>query len=187
MPLFKYEIIKKSKVEGDIYQRYAPEIKTLEKLGFDDLNFIREVSFPFSAVAFCFIYPYMWYKGEIFRVEWPLRYVLFNALMTSSQDGTYAQIFALGVKFHTHFINGTILVSTPTENTVIDKRHRFYKYGVGQSLTVMQLWESHCARVAEMEWEAKGIDHDLSLEKFEQICDKESQLELGGTPQSTTY
>jgi hypothetical protein len=74
MPLTQYEAIHKSKLEYQLKERYQNEITQLEKLGFSELHFVREVTFPFSAVVLFWMYPVLKGRGEIFHIEKPLRF-----------------------------------------------------------------------------------------------------------------
>ena len=109
MKTFRYEIIKKSKAEADIQARYAQEIKELTSLGFGEMQYVREVVFPFSALVFFWMLPVLRREKEVFSIEWPLRVVRMYPVLIHRGYATYCVITGEGVAFLTVFTDGTNL------------------------------------------------------------------------------
>lgn len=179
MPLAHYEEIHKSKVEQEIYERYQKEIRELETLGFHDLNFAREVTFPLSALLMFWSYFPMKAAGEIFRIEKPLRFVLLSPLLLHQEFDSYAHIFGLGTKFVTVFRNGGILYSC---NYVTNKhnntKNHIYRYSADEKEPIGETWYKHQRRIEVLEAEGLVTDSDLQLAKFERAMSVEDKILL---------
>src|SRR5688500_10342024 len=168
MPLIHIEEIQKQKVEYQIYERYKTEISELQKLGFEDLQFTREVSFPFSALLMFFAYFPMRMAGEIVRVEGPLRFVLFHPLLLHHEYDTYGQAFGMGVKLLTLLEDNGVLISCnyPTTNYVNPKRGLF-RYDAPSGTSIAACFEAHQNRIEMLEKSGHVVNRQLNLNNYE--------------------
>lgn len=175
-----YQEIHKDKLEYDLQQRYAEELSQLETFGFDDVRHTREVVFPFSALIFFPLYPFFKYKREIFQIEAPLRFVIFNPLALNYPYGTYAHVFGLGVKFITQFTDETLLTSANYVTTrVVKPKRKLYAYG-GTPMPLSEAWKRHQGFLHELEADSCEVDTDLTLPKFEKVMHRDDKAMLFG-------
>ena len=175
-----YQEIHKDKVEYQLQQQYDSELKILHALGFDELHHTREVVFPLSALLFCYMYPILKVKGEIVRIESPMRFVLFNPLVLNHDEATYAHVFGLGVKFMTLFTDDTILTSTNYRTVkVVKPKRKIYAYG-GKHKSVADAWTRHQTYLRELETDGHVPDYDLSLAKFEHLMHRDDKAMIFG-------
>lgn len=175
-----YQEIHKDKLEYQLHQSYRDELADLAQVGFDDIHHTREVVFPFSALFFCYLYPILKLKGEILRIESPLRFVLFNPLVLNHEYATYAHVFGLGVKFMTLFTDDTMLTSTTYRTVkVVKPKRKLYGYG-GKNATIDVAWKKHMTYLRGLEAEGCIPDPDLSIPKFEYLMHRDDKAMLFG-------
>lgn len=168
MPITQFEEIHKGKIEYQIHERYQHEIKSLNQLGFSDLHFTREITFPLSAVFMCWAALPMKAAGEIFSVEKPFRFVLFNPLMLNYEFDTYANVFGMGVKFVTLFRGKGVLISCNYETKrYINPKKGIYRYGANPKMSIEECFSRHRSRIEKLEEDGLITDEELSLPKFE--------------------
>jgi hypothetical protein len=169
MPITTFEEIHKDKVEYKIHERYKREIDELQALGFDDLHFTREVTFPFSAVFLFPIYFEMKRHGETFVIEKPLRFVILNPLLLNYQYDTYVNIFTLGIKFVTMFTDNTCLISCNYDTRqYVNPKKGVFRYSSRHKMPIQECFEQHINHIAMLEKAGHQTDEALSLPRFEE-------------------
>lgn len=179
MPIAHYEEIHKAKIEYQIHERYHKEIQELETLGFHDLYFTREVTFPFSVIFMFWAYFPMKAHSEIFQIEKPFRFVLLNPLLLNRDYDCYVNIFGMGAKFVTLFQNGGVLYSCnyPT-NEYFNSKKQIYRYAPRENISIAETWENHQARIEALEASGLVTDNELHLAKFERVMALEDKILL---------
>jgi hypothetical protein len=181
MKLTHYQAVHKSKLEYQIKARFQTEISQLDELGFTSLHFIREITFPFSAVFLFWMYPVLKYQREIFHFEAPLRFIILQPLLLNYDFSSYCNTSSEGTKFVTRFQDGTTVISCNYQGIVFEKPNlKIFKYlpvQAGESLSTT--WDSHMDRILALEQEGFETDNELSLEKFEEIVQREDRAMLG--------
>lgn len=175
-----YQEIHKDKIEYQLQHAYRDELTQLAAVGFDEVHHTREVVFPLSALFFFPLYPYLKFKGEVVRIESPLRYVLLNPLVLNHAYATYAHVFGLGVKFMTLFTDDIMLTSANYRTVkVIKPNRKIYSYG-GKKSTIADAWEKHLTYLHGLEADGHEVDDDLSLPKFEHLMHRDDKAMLFG-------
>lgn len=158
-----YEEIHKDKIEFTLRVRYAAEIQQLFLCGFGEEIFVREVSFPFSALVLLPIGVLHWFQRELLRVEFPLRLIWYNPVMLNQEFATYAYIQARGVKFTTGFEDGTMLVTTNYASGVLTyPQPNFVRYGFPNA-TLENTWIHHGWAIKRRLGEGHILNHSLRL------------------------
>jgi hypothetical protein len=169
MPITTYEEIHKDKIEYKIHERYKREIDELTALGFGDLHFTREVTFPLSALLMFWVYLPMKFGGEIFTIEKPLRYVLLNPLLLNYQYDSYVNIFSMGVKFVTMFSDNTCLISCNYDTRqYVNPQKGVFRYSSRHKIAIHECFEQHINHIAMLEKAGHQTDEALSLPRFEE-------------------
>lgn len=179
MPWAHIEEIQKQKVEYQIYERYKNEISEMQALGFTDLQFTREVTFPFSALLMFFTYFPMKAEGEIFRVERPLRFVLFHPLLLHHEYDSYGQAFGMGVKFLTLLEGNGVLISCNYPSTKhVNPKRGLFRYDAPKGTSVAACFEAHQNRIEMLEKSGHIVNRQLNLNNYEivQSLDDVAQL-----------
>src|SRR5690606_29504695 len=88
-------------INAKLEAKYQAPLQALAVLNFKDMMQMHEKSFPFSAIAYFFLYPIMLLNGEVFRIESPLRFTILYPVLVNRQHGTFAAVFSKGVTFST--------------------------------------------------------------------------------------
>lgn len=184
MKTFRYEIIKKSKVESRIQARYHYEIKTLHGLGFSDMQYVREVVFPFSAVFFFWFLPVLRSQDEVFTIEFPLRVVRMYPVMIHRGSATYGVMTGEGVGFSTYFTDGTSLLYHNYKHTFLvkDEAHRFYRFipPGDEPEPVHHAFRRHLQNIDSFTRKGREPDDQLTMLKFEHMVQLNDKMAVIG-------
>lgn len=155
--------------EQRIQERYSSESSQLSKLGFTPLFFFGEA---FPLIRLLLIYPafvvlIMWLNREVLAIQNGSR-LLFGFPVFNSPDGTtYAHPLQLGVKFHTRFEDGAILMT----KSFGGKR----KYGPAvvvhalRNASISDTWAEHRKQIQTLEVAGKQVDGQISFETYSNI------------------
>lgn len=165
----EYVQISSPPLEQRIQKRYRSQSSQLQDLGFTPLFFYGEA---FPLVRLLLIYPaflflIMWLNGEVAAVHNGSRLLFGFPVFLSSNRTTYAHPIQLGVKFHTLFQDGTILLSKSFGGNT--------KYGptvVLQKVTnsgTNGTWAAHQKQIGVLEAAGKAVDPKISFEAFARI------------------
>ena len=180
--MIHYQEIHKDKVEYELQQRYKDELHQLHQLGFDELHHTREVSFPFSVIPLFYVYPLLKSSREVFRIVFPLRYVLLNPLVLNREYDSYALISGIGIKIATLFTDETLLYSAnyPTP-TIVKPERKIYRYGTHVTKApIEKTWIEHQQHIFDLEASGLETDSDLTLLKFEQAMRRDDKALIFG-------
>jgi hypothetical protein len=190
MPITSYESIHKSKIESQIQARYQIAINDLSVLRFGNLQHVREVTFPLSVIIFFFMYPLLKRRGDIFRIESPLRFVLMHPLLFNYEYSTYVTVDGAGTTFLTLFMDDTILMTHNHHNFLIeDANKKFYKYPTrrGTTIPIMDAWQRHLSKLDEIERKGRETDDQLNIAKFEYIISRNDKMVLKAPASSLDF
>jgi hypothetical protein len=168
------EVIHKDKIEYRIHERYHKEISELSRLGFSNLLFTREVSFPMSSLFMFWIYPFLKFNREIVQVEQPFRYVLLNPLLIHHESNSYASVFGLGTKFVTAFTDGSVLISyTNARMSHANSNLKIVSYSPNDhEESISTTWKRHQERILSFEHKGFESDYLLSVDKYEEYMQR---------------
>ena len=175
MPYFHFEILKKSKIEAKIQARYGLHIKELAELGFGEVQYLREVTFPFSAVVFSWLLPFLYADKEVFRIEMPLRLVRLFPVMIHRGYACYVCVTGLGTYYCTRFTDGTALYYKNYHGISDEYIERpeigYYSYGHSHNyeIPVRQALDAHLDNIARMTRKGREPDDNMSLRVFEEL------------------
>ncbi len=111
MPFITYQQVTQKKTRDQIQNRYHSDIARLARLGFEELCFYSETLPPFSCILFSPIILLMLVKKEVIKITNPLRITACYPLLVSGNRTACALVYSLGIKFYTHFTDGTALIS----------------------------------------------------------------------------
>lgn len=152
-----------------IQHRYCSESNQLSNLGFTPLFFYGEAVplFRLLLIYPAFLFLIMWLNREVGTVQNRSRLLFGFPVFTSSNRTTYAHPNRLGVKFHTLFQDGTILLTksfggkTKYGPTVV--LHRVTNGRIGDT------WAEHQNQIQALEATGKQVDPEISFEAFARI------------------
>ena len=150
--MFSYRQSYDKAISDSLKKMFSKDVQILEQAGFRFFSLHQEVIWPFS-VIFLFPVYLMMAKGEIVRVETPLRITSYHLMYVSEDGGTFAYIYGLGTKFYTKFADGTWLVSNTMQNfrdqkVVVQKREE-------DAAGTEQVWGKHYMKLQE--YQLKGL------------------------------
>jgi len=113
-----------------IAARYQTQIDRLEAVGFLKLYLVREMLEPYSVLRYPHIVAGALAYGEPLYIEPPLRIATYTPLLVCLETACIAMIMAKGVKYYTHFIDGTVLISNNFETEAYQRPDLgCYKFG----------------------------------------------------------
>jgi hypothetical protein len=162
--------------ERRIRTRYQSECDQLTNLGFAPLFFYGE-AFPLIRLLLVFpalIVLMMWSKREVMTVHNGTKFLAGYPIFASQNKTAYAEPNGLGIKFHTAFQDGTLLVTKNYGNST-----GYAPIAVVQgtkNASISDLWIEHQRRTQAMEAEGKRIDRQISFQAFAEISHKETAV-----------
>jgi hypothetical protein len=152
--------------EHRIRGRYRSESSQLSNLGFTPL-FLYGEGFPLVRLFLiypAFLFLFMWLNREAVTIEDRSKLVFGFPVFASSDGATYAHPNQLGMKFHTLFQDGTILMIKSFGGKT--------KYGSRVIVHIMRnsstkdAWAEHQKQIQLLEATGKQIDRKISFEAF---------------------
>jgi hypothetical protein len=155
--------------EHKIQNRYRSESGELSNLGFNPLFFFGE-AFPLSRLLLiypAFLFLIMLLNREVVSVEDRSKLCFGFPVFISSDRTTYAHPLQLGVKYHTLFQDGTILM---TKNFGANK-----KYGptvvlhIMKNASIRDTWAAHQKQIQAVEATGKQTDREISFQAYSNI------------------
>jgi hypothetical protein len=170
-PTFYVQILSPS-LEQKIQIRYRLESGQLSNLGFTSLFFYGQ---GFQLFRLLLIYPafvslIMLLNREVATVEGGSKLLFGFPVFISGNRTTYAHPNQLGMKFHTRFQDGTILM---TKNFGGKK-----KYGPTvvvhrmSGASISDAWAEHQKQIQNLEAAGKQADHEISFLSFVNISNE---------------
>jgi hypothetical protein len=155
--------------EHKIQDRYRSESNGLSSLGFNPLFFFGE-AFPLSRLLLiypAFLFLIMLLNREVVSVENRSKLCFGFPVFISSNKTTYAHPLQLGIKYHTLFQDGTILL---TKNFGANK-----KYGptvvlhIMKNASISDTWAEHQKQIQALEATGKQTDRGISFQTYSNI------------------
>jgi len=155
--------------EHRIQNRYRSEFNQLANLGFTPLFFYGE-AFPLYRLLL--IYPailflIMWLNREVATVQNGSKLLFGFPIFISINKTTYAHPNQLGMKYHTAFQDGTILLTKNYGGKT--------KYGsmvvthIMKNTSISDTWTEHQKQIQAQEAAGKQIDRQISFQAFSDI------------------
>jgi Zn-dependent protease len=169
----EYTEITDSNVESRVRTRHASKIVSLQNLGFQHFAFGLELLPPYSAISKFPIVLLMLGK-EVLIFPKPARLGVASILLSHSSPSSIATITALGIKFYSVFLDGTLLVSSSYRSPLVPSPNsRIIKNPDCQ--TVEEAWLAHNQKASELR--ARG----LTLRRLSSFADyvEIEQMKLG--------
>jgi hypothetical protein len=168
----EYVQISSPSFERKIQNRYRSESSQLLNLGFSPLFFYGE-GFPLSRLLLiypAFLFLIMWLNREVATIHNGSKLLFGFPVFISSNKTTYAHPNQLGVKFHTLFQDGTILLTKSFAGkskygpTVV--LHKVANASMGN------IWAEHQQQIQVLEAAGKRVDSQISFEAFARISNE---------------
>ena len=152
--------------------RFAEEIGRLKRLGFSEFCCYTELMSRFSALTLLPIYSLAKINREIIRVESPLRLAMSPPILVHREQGAYALVFGMGVKFYTLFTDNTGLITANFSSQPIqDMYKKVYKTAAPRSIE--DCWEAHMAEAQGFQQAGKRIEEAIRFENYVNISRRE--------------
>jgi hypothetical protein len=168
----KHLLIQSPAFEDRIRQRYRSEMSQLASLGFDQVFFFGE---GFSAWRLLLVFPALTLITMLRKREALTlmngRVVMGYPIFAAGDKSAFAHPFALGVKFHTVFQDGTLLVSKTFAGDTVDRSGIVVEQreaGIGE------MWDEHQQKIRELEAAGKRVNRDISFQAYSEISRRES-------------
>lgn len=165
----EYVQISSPMFEHRIQNRFCSESNQLSNLGFTPLFFYGE-AFPLFRLLLiypAFVFTIMLLNREVATVQDGSKLLFGFPVFNSSSRTTYAHPSQLGMKYHTLFQDGTILM---TKNFGGKK-----KYGPTvvvhsmRNASISDAWSEHQKQIQALEATGRQIDRDISFQAFSNI------------------
>lgn len=144
----EYTEITDPHVESRVRIRHAAKIASLQNLGFQHFAFGLELLPPYSAIS-KFPIVLMMLGKEVLIFPKPARLGVASILLSHSSPSSIATITALGIKFYSVFLDGTLLVSSSYRSPLVPSPNsRIIKNPDCQ--TVEEAWLAHNEKASEL-------------------------------------
>jgi Zn-dependent protease len=159
----EYTEITDPDVESRVRTRHASKIASLQNLGFQHFAFCLESLPPYSAIS-KFPLVLLTLGKEVLIFPKPARLGVANILLSHTSPSSIATITALGIKFYSVFLDGTLLVSSSYRSPLVPSSNsRIIKNPDCQ--TADDAWLAHKQKAAELE------AHGLTLRSLSSFAD----------------
>lgn len=176
MPI-NYEQTMDKELMDRVRKRRMHVMYALKQLHFEEYAFFGETvhAFGFSPLGCSGVLGmFVALFNEVTKVDWNLDVTIFNVVMVSRDDSSYAAPFGLGTKFYTGFSDGTCVISANFESEPIrDEHQKIYKF-VG-ARTIDAAWQSHRKQVDAFCAQGKQKVEHLSFAGFLQLTQREDE------------
>jgi hypothetical protein len=155
--------------EHRIQDRYCSESNQLSNLGFTRLFFYGE-AFPLFRLLLiypAFLFLIMWLNREVASIQNGSKLIFGYSVFISNDRTTYSYPLQLGMKFHTAFQDGTILMTKNFGGKT--------KYGpkvvahILKNASISDTWAEHKKQIQTLEATGKQIDRQISFQTFSDI------------------
>ncbi|MGA9672307.1 MAG: hypothetical protein WBQ94_24045 [Terracidiphilus sp.] len=155
--------------EQRIQNRYGPQSLQLTNLGFSPLFFYGE-AFPLIRVLLVFpaiLFLTMWLNGEVATFFGGSKLLFGYPVFISQNRTAYAYPSKLGMKFHTAFQDGTVLMT----------KNFGGKSGYGppviahilRSASISNAWTAHQAQIKALEANGQRVVDEVSFQIFSEM------------------
>ncbi|MEL6527694.1 MAG: hypothetical protein AAFQ07_18490, partial [Chloroflexota bacterium] len=125
------QTVHKDKIEYDLFERHRGRIEEAYELGFDYLQYTRDVAFPFSALPFGWMYLINLFTKDKLGIASPLRVVIYQPVMLHARYDTYLAISRVYCTFTTCFLDGTVLRTSNVSQKRIERpSKKMFRYGM---------------------------------------------------------
>lgn len=179
MPI-TYEQTADKEIHDRVRRKHGRMINELKLLNFQEFYFFGETvgALGFSPLGLSgFFGMLVALFNEVMKIESNLGITLFNVVMGSRDDATYAGPFGLGVKFYTGFTDGTCVITANFESPAIqDEQEKLYKFALPQS--VATAWSIHKDWVDKLCREGKQKNEPLSFAGYLKLVQREDDYML---------
>ncbi|MBZ5667820.1 MAG: M50 family metallopeptidase, partial [Acidobacteriia bacterium] len=163
----EYTEITDPKLQARVRARYEREIASLQSFGFRHLAYCLEVLPPYSAIL-RFPLVLAMFNKEIVVFPRPARLAVATVLFVHSDPASIADCMGMGVKFHTGFSDGALLISSSYRSPLVPAPNsRIIKNARCQSAE--EAWLAHKKRAAELEAEGIAIHSSCSFGDYVEI------------------
>jgi len=171
----EHALIDDPQLQLRIRNRYATEIVSLQRLGFQILGFLLETEGRFSAIWQLPVLLLMLPKREVLTFSRPLRLGVSTVLLRHVEPSTIALCMGKGVKLYTRFSDESILISST-----------FHSYAVPRatskiikpppSSTIETAWPAHRGQVGRLEAQSRQVQPTTTFEEFLDVAQREEDL-----------
>jgi hypothetical protein len=179
MPI-NYQQTMDNEIMDRVRKRRRSAMQVLKGLKFNEYAFFGETvqAFGFSPMGLSGVLGmFVALFNEVAKVEWNLDVTIFNVVMASREESTYAAPFGLGVKFYTSLNDGTCVISANFESQPIrDDQQKLYKFVAAQ--TIESAWLNHRKQVDAFCMQGKQKVEHLSFAGFLQLTQREDEYML---------
>lgn len=171
-----YEQVVDPAAEQRLRMKHESRINELESLGF---HFFCCYTESFATRRLMLLLPVpivlsLLLGGEVIRFR-DGRIHTHAMLLTSSDNSTYAAVFALGVMFYTAFSDGTFLI-TMNRNVTIPDRHRpplLKRYRKG---SIADAWADHQSTIQSMEVAGEHAVREINFQSYVDMVRREAEI-----------
>ena len=169
-------LLSSPEIEQRLRVRYQSEFRQLEFLGF---NFLFVEGETFSVFRFPLLFPAlialtMRSKGEVTAIHNGTSFLAAHAIFASGDKVAFCHPNGLGVKIHTAFRDGTILL---TKN--YGDQTGYAPIVVVQSMienaSISNMWAAHQSRLGELETKGMRVDNPITFEAYAEISRSENE------------
>jgi hypothetical protein len=183
MKFTTYEEVLKDSVAVDIQARFADEIHKMAAIGFNEEFYLREMSFPFSALLFFPVLIHMHYKGERIQVGGLLQAITFNPYFIHEDSYAYGLVTKLGVLYGSMFDDGTLLTTTSYDIGVNnDPDYRFIRQFSSQG-GYEGAWKQHAKTVKELTTRDRNVITPIGMKDVTRMAQRYDQIAMYITPE----
>jgi hypothetical protein len=159
---------------GETRKRFVDEIGQLRSFGFAEYCCYTELLPKYSAITNLLTYLLAKLNHEIIRIELPLRIAMSQPILVHREQGAYALVFGLGVKFYTLFTDGTGLITANFPSQPIqDMQLKLYKFAEARSIA--DGWQAHLTEIASLQKMGRQVDERIDFENYVLISRREEQ------------
>lgn len=179
MPI-TYQQTADNEIHDQVRRKHWMSINELKRLNYEEFYFFGETiqALGFSPLGLAgFFGMLVALFKEVAKVEGNLSVSVFNLVMASRKNATYACPFGLGVKFYTGFMDGTCIVSANFDTPAIhDEKEKIYK--IAMPRTVAATGMDHQRWVNKLILEGKQLNEHLSFAGYLKLAQQEDSYML---------
>jgi hypothetical protein len=152
-----------------IRNRYRSESNQLENLGFSPLFYYGE-AFPLLRLLLiypAFLFLIMLLNREVAGIQNGSKLMFGFPIFNSADKTTYAHPLQLGMKYHTLFQDGTILMTKNfSGKTTYGPRVVLHTM---RNASISDAWSGHLKQIQALEATGKQIDRDINFQAYSDI------------------
>jgi hypothetical protein len=175
MMMVDHALINDPDLQLRVRNRYAGEIASLQRLGFQILGYSLETEGPFSAILQLPALLLMLSSREVLTFPRSLRLAVATVLLRHSAPSTIALCMGKGVKLYTGFADKTILISCTFRSYAVP-RSTSQIIKPPPSPSVETVWLAHGEHVGRLEDQARPVHPTTSFDEFLELARCEEDL-----------